>query len=210
MAQSIAFRRYRLILLAALAATTACNAGLDPQAATLAQADRESTQLHKRYKEDERYALRIRTDTARGRIWMLGTGYQVRIYDQESKRLLRQIRLPGWLVVKTPCMPDLVLDRTGSAYVSSNVSAWLWRIDAASFQVWVHEVRMPGREALDVGFGALAFDRKGALYGLAPSGSSIWAIDVVNASASIMETHLPPLDACELTAQTLDRLEARR
>lgn len=210
MAQSIVFRKHRLILLAALVATTACNAGLDPQAATLTQADKESTQLHQRYAEDERYALRIRTDTARGRIWMLGTGYQVRVYDERSKRLLRQVQLPGWLVVRTPCMPDLVLDRAGSAHVSSNVTPWIWRIDATSFQVWVHEITMPGREGLDVGFGALAFDGKGGLYGLAPSASSVWSIDVVGARAKLAETHLPPLAACELMAENIDRLEARR
>jgi len=204
----IVFSHRRFILFVALSAIAGCNSGLEQQAGAAAgQAQKESAQLLSRFKEDERYALRVRTDTARGRVWMLSISDHVRVYDERSKRLLRQIRLPGWLVVKTPCMPDLILDRSGSAYISSNVSPWIWQIDAAGFQVRVHEVRMPGREGLDFGFGTLAFTAKGTLYGLAPSASSVWNIDVAGANANMIETYLPPLEACELTAQTLDRIE---
>ena len=210
MAYEIVLALRRFMVLAALMALAACDTGAGRHAnAVRLSADDTAARLLERYEEDARHALRMRADAARGRIWMLGLGYHVRVYDQRSKALLRHIRLPGWHVVKTPCMPDLILDRTGSAYVSSNVSPWIWQIDATSFQLWVHEVRMAGKEVLDVGFGALAFDRKGTLYGLAPSASSVWSIDVVDAKATMIESHLPPLETCALGAPLLERFEAR-
>lgn len=200
-----------LTLLLALSAMAGCNTGLEQHPGSAAgRLDKESAQMSETYQDAERSALRIRTDTARGRVWLLSTEGQVRVYDRLSRRLLRQTSLPGWLIVRTPCMPDLILDRSGSAFISSNVTPWIWRINAESFEMAVHEVGMPGREGFDFGFAALAFNGTGMLYGLAPSGNSVWKIDVKSATANLINFYSPPLEECGLTAQVFDRHEASR
>src|SRR5689334_11548879 len=76
--------------------------------------------------------LRTRSDPARGRIWVLGVE-DLRVYDAATRKLVRRIALPGWSVARYECQPDLVLDASGSATVSSNVVPFLWRVDARSF-----------------------------------------------------------------------------
>jgi len=158
---------------------------------------------------DERDALRIKTDTARNRLWVLGLD-NVRVYDTVKKKLIRQMELPNWSVARFVCMPDLALDRSGSAFISSNVQAKLWRIDADSFEVKEHEISLQGRERWDVGFGALAFAADGALYALTSSVGSLWKIDVANASAGMIEPKSPPLNVCAFTAQFLKDFERSR
>jgi hypothetical protein len=200
-----------LIFPLAMTLVTGCNKGLEQhQSSTTGRPVKESSQLLNTYREDQRNALRTRTDTVRGRVWLLSTDGHVHVYDHLSKRLLRQITLPAWFVVKTPCMPDLILDRSGSAFISSNLRPWIWRINADTFEVRVHEVSLRGREDLDFGFATLAFTGKGALYGLSPSANSVWNIDVIGASANMVEFYSPPLEECALTAQSLDRLETSR
>lgn len=200
-----------LIVPLAMTVVMGCDKGLDPhEGSTARQPVKESTQLLKRYEDDERKALRIRTDTVRRRVWMLSINNDVRVYDEPSKKLLRQISLPGWLVVRTPCMPDLILDRSGSAFISSNVTPRIWRINADTFEVSVHEVALLGKEGWDIGFTTLAFTGKGTLYGLSPSANSLWNIDVINASANMIESYRPPLEQCALKAQALDRFETSR
>jgi len=72
------------------------------------------------YAMDERDSLRIRTDASRSRHWVLGLDH-VRVYDTASKKLIRQITLPNWSVARFICEPDIALDKSGSAFVSSNV-----------------------------------------------------------------------------------------
>jgi hypothetical protein len=158
------------------------------------------------YGEDERDAIRIKTDPARGRLWLLGIEH-VRVYDTVTKKLIRQIALPGWSVLRFACVPNLALDRSGSAFVSSNVQAKLWRIDANSFEVKEHEISLRGREEWDTGFGALAFARDGTLYALTSSLGSVWKIDVAKASASMVHLNHPPSKACAFTAQFLKDFE---
>jgi hypothetical protein len=150
--------------------------------------------------------LRIRRDAARNRIWLLGLD-DVRVYDAESKRLIRKIALPSWSVARFICDPDMVLDSSGSAIVSSNVQARLWRIDADSFEVKQHGISLQGREQWDVGFGALAFAADGTLLALTSSGGSLWKIDVAKASASMIEPNNPPSRACAFTTQFLKDFE---
>ena len=105
---------HRWLIFPLVIAVMGCNKALDQHQGPTAEAtvDESSQQA---YRQDQRNALRTRTDPARGRIWVLGID-DVRVYDAASRRLLRQIALPGWLVVDTPCRPDLILHRSGSAF----------------------------------------------------------------------------------------------
>ena len=200
-----------LIFLLTMTVATGCSEGPDQHyGAATGQAVAESSQPLKAHREGQRSALRTRTDTARGRIWVLSVDNDVLVYDRTGKELLHQIALPDWLVVETPCMPDLVLGRSGSVFVSSNVRPWIWEIDADTFEVRVHEVRMRGREHLDFGFATLAFAGNGTLYGLSPSAHSLWSIDVGNANANMIASYRPPLEECALAPHVLDRLGTKR
>lgn len=143
--------------------------------------------------------FRIRRDAARDRIWLLGLD-KVRIYDGRSKRLIREIALPNWSVARLGCDPDLVLDGVGSAIVSSNVQSRLWRIDARTFAVSEHPIRLEGRERWDVGFGALAINADGTLVALTSVSESLWNIDLGKGSA---RSHVPGsalLNVCGMRA----------
>ena len=126
--------------------------------------------------------FRIRRDAMRNRIWLLGLD-GVRVYDGQTKRLIRTIALPGWSVARFTCDPDIVLDGSGSAIVSSNTQSRLWRIDAGSFTVSVHPITLEGRERWDVGFGALAINEDGTLLALTSVSESLWSIDLDKGSA---------------------------
>jgi hypothetical protein len=167
-----------------------------------------STAIHTANGDLLRDGLRIRRDPARNRIWLVGLE-DVRVYDAGSKRLIRKIRLPSWSVASFDfaCMPDMALDRSGSAFVSSNVQAKLWRIDADSFEVKEYEISLLGREQWAIGFGALAFAPNGTLYALTSSAGSLWKIDVAKASASMIEPDSPPSTACVFTTQFLKDFE---
>jgi hypothetical protein len=154
------------------------------------------------YRMDERESLRFRTDASRNRLWVLGVD-DVRVYDAAKNQLIGKVVLPGWSVARFVCMPDMGLDRSGSAFISSNAQSRLWRIDADSFEVKVHEISLHGREQWDTGFGALAFATDGALYALTSSAGSLWKIDVAKASASMIASDNRLLHVCELTASIL-------
>ena len=156
-----------------------------------------------------RDGFRIRRDMARNRIWLLGLD-DVRVYDAGSKRLIRKVALPGWSMARFTCAPDMVLDGSGSAIVSSNVLARFWRIDADSFEAQAHDIRLEGREQWDVGFGALAVAGDESLYALTATGGSLWKIDIARASASLIELEGPPLRGCAFTPQFLKDFERSR
>lgn len=148
----------------------------------------------------DRGSLRARTDTVRGRLWVLEVD-AVRVYDAAGKRLIREVVLPNWSVGRFVCNPDLAIDNSGSIVISSNVQARLWRVDADSFEVKEREISLQGREHWDIGFGALAFAADGTLFGLTSTGGSLWKIDVDRGSARIVELGGLLLNQCELTAQ---------
>lgn len=137
------------------------------------------------YADDAREALRIRSDAARSRQWVL-TLDGVKVYDTRTKALIRGIALPGWLVARILCHPDLALDRSGSALVSSNIEPKLWRIDGESFEVTVREIRLHEREQWDVGFGALAYSADGTLLASTYKGGTLWRVDMEKSSANIV------------------------
>lgn len=145
--------------------------------------------------------FRIRRDAVRNRIWLLGLD-NVRVYDGQSKRLIRNIALPSWSVARFACDPDMVLDGSGSAIVSSNVESRLWRIDADSFEVREHPITLQGRERWDVGFAALAVGADGTLLALTSVSKSLWKIDLGTGSASVATPVAALVNVCGLTLQS--------
>jgi len=152
--------------------------------------------------------FRIRRDAARNRIWVLGLDH-VRIYDGQSKLLIRRITLPGWTVARFACDPDMVLDGSGSAIISSNVQPRLWRIDAGNFKVSEHPITLQGRERWDVGFGALAVGVDGTLLALTSVTEALWRIDLVNSSGSMVPPVGAPVIICGLTTRSSGRTAGR-
>ena len=155
-----------------------------------------------------RDVLRIREDVPRNRLWVL-TANEVRVYNTAAagKRLIRTITLPSWSVVglRHVCMPDMALDRTGSAFISSNGQARLLRIDGDRFDLKDYAINFRDREGLDIGFGALTFAAGGTLYARTTPGGLLWEIDINNARAvmSKLDEKLPH-DECAI-ATTLIR-----
>jgi hypothetical protein len=145
-------------------------------------------------------AFRVRRDTARNRLWVLGAD-DVRVYDG-MRRLIRQMTLPNWSVARFMCAPDLVLDSSGSAIISGNLPARLWRIDADTFAVQQHDVTLNGKEQWDTGFGALALAADGTLVALTSSANSLWRIELSSSNAHMIERYHPPLPACTLAADS--------
>ena len=58
----------------------------------------------------------------------------------------------AWSVVgfRNVCMPDMALDRTGSAFISSNGQARLLRIDADRFDLKEYAISFHERNGLDM------------------------------------------------------------
>ena len=127
-------------------------------------------------------ALRVRFDAARNRLWVLSLDH-VYIYDIAERHLIQRIALPPWSVADLVCDPDLVLDRSGTAYISHNAEPRLWQINADNFQLREHVLRLPNGDHREIGFGGLTFAADGTLFGFSASGGSLWRIDVGNASA---------------------------
>ena len=198
-----------LTFLFAISVVSGCSNERNPSRGPATGYTTNDNALPESYRTGERDVLRVRTDAARGRLWVLGLD-DVRVYDTASKKLIRQNKLPNWSVARFICDPDMVLDGSGSAIISSNVQARLWRIDANSFEVKEHEISLLGRERWDIGFGALAFAADGTLYALTSSAGSLWKIDVARASASLIEPYNPPSKVCAFTTQFLKDFERSR
>ncbi len=152
--------------------------------------------------------LRGREDPRRKRRWVLALD-EIRVYDTAVKplRLIRKIALPRWSVIsfRYVCMPDMVLDNAGSAFISSNAEARLLRIDADSFALRDYDIHFPAYVARDSGFGALAFAPNGTLLARTAMDGLLWKIDISTATA-IMIANSPktPSDACSITSQHLN------
>ncbi len=159
----------------------------------------------------ERDVLRVREDVLRNRLWVL-TLDEVRVYNTATtgKRLIRKIALPNWSVVgfRNVCMPDIALDRAGTAYISSNGQARLWRIDADRFDLKNYAISFDESEGRDIGFGALAFAADGTLFARTTPGGLLWKIDITKASAIMIGVNKQrPSDECAITAQFLNGFE---
>ena len=140
---------------------------------------------------------RVRVDHQRGRYWVLGDDH-IQVYSVSPKRLIAKITIPGWNVAGSVGMPDLVLDHSGAALVSSNVASTLWHIDPDRFAVTRREILLQGRENWSVGFSGLAFTPEGTLIGVTAFGGTLWKIEVHAGKATQIELSKPLLDAREL------------
>src|SRR5262245_12460188 len=151
------------------------------------------------YRAGERGVLRVKVDGARSRLWVLGMD-DVRVYDIVTNQQLRRIALPNWDVARFICDPDLVLDASGSAIISSNVRSKLWRIDADDFELKEREIRLDGRDQWDIGFGALMLAADGNLLALSSTGGWLWKIDLDAGTARLWNWGVPLLNVCDLMA----------
>jgi hypothetical protein len=153
--------------------------------------------LIKRHERGEQRALRVKVDLARNRLWVLGLEH-VYVYDINGKQLIRRVALPAWSVAGIKCSPDMILDRSGSAFISSNAEPRLWKIDAEDFSIKEHEIRLLAREGWDTGFRALTFAADGTLFALTAYAGSLWRIDIAKSSANEVELSERVLDTCAL------------
>jgi hypothetical protein len=147
-----------------------------------------------------------RTDTARGRVWVLGPE-DLRVYDAATRKLIRRVVLPGWSISRYECRPGLALDASGSAVVSSNIVPNLWRVDAQSFRVTEQAIGLEGRERWDIGFGPIALAGSGTVYALSANGMSLWKVAPGASAAVMVETYLPPVKGCALPERDIARFE---
>jgi hypothetical protein len=126
----------------------------------------------------------VRVDSAQNRLWVLDRDAVV-VHDNTNGRRLRRIVLPEWILVgnQYSCPPDLALDTSGAAFVSSNVMPVIWRIDPRSYEVTRIELALDSDNDKDVGFTALSFGRDGTLLAASAMSRSLWQIDTKAASA---------------------------
>jgi hypothetical protein len=195
-----------MVLMTALIAITGCGGNELPAQGSAAGHEYGSDYRKESFRKGGREALRIWSDAARSRQWAL-TPDGVRVYDVGTKALIREIVLPGWSIARILCHPDLALDRSGSAYVSSNIEPKLWRIDGDSFEVGVREIRLNEREQWDVGFGALAFSAEGTLFAMTYRGGTLWRVDIQKGDARMVRAYPGLLKPCELTPQLVSGFE---
>jgi hypothetical protein len=153
--------------------------------------------LLKAHEHGKPRALRVKVDNARNRLWVLSLEH-VYVYDTIGRQLIRRVALPAWSVARSICSPDMTLDRSGAAFISSNVESKLWKIDAEDFSIKEHEIRLRAREDLDIGFGALTFAADGTLFALTAHAGSLWRIDIANSSANEVELSERVLNTCTL------------
>jgi hypothetical protein len=153
--------------------------------------------LVKQHEADNGQALRVQVDATRKRLWVLGM-QNAYVYDIDERQLIRRIALPARSVAGIQCAPDLILDRSGNAFISSNAEPRLWQISAADFSIKEHAIRMVGKEGWDSGFGALAFSADGTLFGLSAFAGTLWRIDPARSSASQVALSGRVLNTCSL------------
>ena len=197
--------RSSLVLLLAMAVTAGCG-DTGKSAADLSAAYAGSADLRNE-KQGGQDVVRVREDLVRKRLWVL-TLNEVRVYNTAAtgRRLIRTIALPNWSVVgfRNVCMPDLVLDRSGSAFIASNGQARLMRIDADRFALKDYAISFRERDGMDIGFGALAFATDGTLFARTTPGGMLWKIDLARASATMTDVvRKLPADQCAITTQPM-------
>ena len=205
MNNQIVLNRSSLALLLATALTAGCgDTGKDSADFSAAYVGSADLRNEKQGGQD---VLRVREDLVRNRLWVL-TSSDVRVYNTAAtgKRLIRTIALPNWSVVgfRNVCMPDLVLDRSGSAFIASNGQARLMRIDADRFALKDYAISFRERDGMDIGFGALAFAADGALFARTTPGGMLWKIDLARSSATMTDVVKKlPADQCAITRQPM-------
>ena len=157
-------------------------------------------------KDGRQRALRVRVDVGRERLWVLDWGV-VYAYDIPTRRLVRRVELSGAILAQIhyTCLPDLALDRSGAAFVSSNAEPVLWRIDPASFELRRYDIVPEEDRNNDFGFTGLAFaGEEGVLFGASAVMGSLWRIELGSAKARKVALSSPIRGACGLAAAHAD------
>lgn len=145
-------------------------------------------------------ALRAKTDLARGQRWELRWG-TVAVYDVATERLVRTIELPGAILASPAgsCTPDLVLARSGAAWISSNAAPVLWRISPERFEVERFELSVDDARQRDIGFSALALGPgERQMYAASAATGTLWRVELAGAKAAPVELTEPIQGACGL------------
>jgi hypothetical protein len=139
----------------------------------------------------------VRVDLAHNRRWVLRE-HALTVYDNLNGRRLRHIILPDWVVAgpRHGCAPDMVLDASGAALVSSNVLPVLWRVDPRRFQITRIALELESDTDKDVGFAGLSFSADGVLIAAGATFPSLWRIDLQAARATKLPS-LPTPDVCD-------------
>lgn len=120
--------------------------------------------------------LGYQVDAARERsVWLTRDGVQ--IHSAASKPV--QVELPGWMYAGAPyCPPGIALGPKGEIVITSNVVATLWRIDADTLAVTVHNLALDADREKDVGFAAVVYlPEQGAFIAYSETQRSLWTID---------------------------------
>ena len=154
-------------------------------------------------------ALRIKLDAMRDRLWLLDRGH-VYIYQVATWRFVRQVALPGWTLALDNCLPDMAVDRSGAAFISSNVVPMLWRIDPDTFEVTVYVIELDAGQDKDSGISAITFSTDdGTLFAASASIGYLWRIDTATRMAHKVQLTYPVKGACALMIQSDRRLTPR-
>lgn len=187
-----------------LLAAAGCDSGVRTLDATRTQASAKRSHDRNLAQAD---VLRVKTDEARGRIWVLRAD-GVDLYDSRDAKL-RSFVLPEWIWTGAfdSCPPDLALGPGGEVIVSSNVVPVLWRIDPVTFQVTRHEPMTEERHGRDVGFSGIKYlPRYGAYSAVNGLDGSLWRIDASLTRARIVSLFAPAGKACEAQSLSLQTL----
>jgi len=140
----------------------------------------------------------VRADPARNRLWVLDHEV-ISVYDNTNGRRLRRIVLPDWIALpqRYSCLPDLALDSSGTAFVSSNVLPVLWRIDPQRYEVARIELVLDTDNDKDVGFTGLSFAGDGTLLAAGAMAAALWQIDTSAARARKIASYPSVAGGCD-------------
>lgn len=143
----------------------------------------------------------IRADTQGNRRWVLNQD-SLSVYDHVSRRRLRRLELPDWMLAGPlhACAPDMVLDSSGAAIVSSNVVPVVWRIDPQRFEITRIALTLNADSDKDIGFTALSFAADGTLIAAGTTVGSMWRIDLGSATATKLASYPPATGICDPAA----------
>jgi hypothetical protein len=145
------------------------------------------------------FDVRHQVDAVRGRVWWLRRD-GVFVHDL-SRTDRAEVRLPGWQVAGEPyaCLPDLALGPRGDAFVTSNVSPVVWRIDARTLAVTEHRLELDSDLDKDVGFSGLVYSpAHDAFFAASDAHGTLWRIDPQLTVARKVAIAAPIRGACAL------------
>jgi hypothetical protein len=195
-----ALRRPALILvLIAGFAVFACAAAPEPSATSASVYG----DLLRKHQPTDLEVLRMRSDKARQRLWVLTTE-NVHVYDLQARTLLRRIALPNWSVADFAyaCPPDMILDNRGAAFISNNVQPRLFEIEP-NLRAHERELVVVSRRRSEVGLGSLEIAPDGMLFAMSATGGTVFRIELTRGIAA--EVTISDTAHAALTASTARR-----